>query len=109
MYDCIIIGAGPSGMTAAIYTARKKLKTLLLGKLPGGQMVWSADVENYTGFSFITGSDLTLKFEEHLQSVKDDLEIKYGIEVVNIDKHITSFVVEDKSGEVYYGRSLIIA
>lgn len=109
MYDCIVIGAGPAGMTAAIYTARKKLKTLLLGKLPGGQMVWSADVENYTGFSLITGAELTLKFEEHVKSVTEDLETKYGAEVVSIDRHITSFSVEDKSGQVYYARSLIIA
>ena len=61
MYDTIIIGAGPAGMTAAIYTARRKLKTLVLAKAVGGQMIWSADVENYTGFSMISGADLTLR------------------------------------------------
>jgi NADH-dependent peroxiredoxin subunit F len=109
MYDVIIIGAGPAGMTAGIYTARKKLRTLLLGKSLGGQMVWSADVENYTGFSMITGADLTLKFEQHLESIKEDLEIQTGVEVVNIDRNITSFAVEDKTGRIYYGRALIIA
>jgi NADH-dependent peroxiredoxin subunit F len=109
MYDCIIIGGGPAGMTAAIYTARKKLKTLLVAKEAGGQMVWSSDVENYTGFSFITGADLTLKFEEHLKSIPEDLEVKYGEEVVELEKNITSFAVHTKSGEVYYGRSVIIA
>jgi alkyl hydroperoxide reductase subunit F len=109
MYDVIIIGGGPAGMTAAIYTARKKLKTLVLAKQLGGQMVWSSEVDNYTGFSFITGAELTQKFEQHLESIKEDLEIKEGVEVVKIEKSITSFQAEDAAGKVYFGRSLIIA
>ncbi|MEZ4180049.1 MAG: FAD-dependent oxidoreductase [Candidatus Doudnabacteria bacterium] len=109
MYDCIIIGAGPAGMTAGIYAARKKLNTLILAKEAGGQMVWSSDVENYSGYSMISGAELTLKFEEHLQAVKEDLEVKLGIEVVNLEQNITSFAVEDKEGNVYYGKTVIIA
>ncbi len=109
MYDCIIIGAGPAGMTAAIYTARRKLKTLVLSKESGGQMVLSNDVENYTGFSMITGADLTLKFQEHLATLKDDLEMQLGAEVVSLEKNITSFSVEDKKGNSYYAKSVIIA
>ena len=109
MYDVIIIGGGPAGMTAAIYTSRKKLKTLLLTKQLGGQMVWSADVENYAGFSLITGAELTLKFAEHLKSIKEDLEIKEGVEVKHIDKNIKSFQVDDSTGQTYYARALIIA
>lgn len=109
MYDVIIIGAGPAGMTAAIYTARKKLKTLILAKAIGGQMVWSADVENYTGFTMISGADLTLRFQEHMASLKEDLEAKLDTEVVQIEKNITSFVVTDKAGNVYYAKSIIVA
>lgn len=109
MYDVIIIGAGPSGMTAAIYTARRKLNTLVLAKDVGGQMIWSADVENYTGFSMVTGADLTLKFQEHMASLKEDLEVKLGVEVAKLDKNITSFVVEDTKGNVYYAKTVIIA
>ena len=109
MYDTIIIGAGPAGMTSAIYTARRKLKTLLLSKNVGGQMIWSSDVENYTGFTMVTGADLTLKFEEHLESLKDDLELKLDTEVIGIEKNITSFAVTDKKGEVYYSKTVIIA
>ncbi len=109
MYDVVIIGAGPAGMTAAIYTARKKLKTLLLSKDMGGQMVWSADVENYTGFSFISGADLALKFQEHLKSIPEDLELKLGVEVAELERNITSFEIQDKTGMSYYGRSVIIA
>lgn len=109
MYDVIIIGGGPAGMTAAIYTARKKLKTLLLAKQLGGQMVWSSDVENYAGFSFITGAELTMKFEEHIKSIKEDLEVKDGVEVRHIDKNVKSFQVDDATGNTYYARALIIA
>ena len=105
MYDCIIIGAGPAGMTAAIYAARKKLKTLILTKDIGGQMIWSSDVENYAGFSMITGSDLTLKFKEHLESLKEDLEIKEGVEVVAIHKNVVSFEIEDKTGATFFTKT----
>lgn len=109
MYDCIIIGAGPAGMTAAIYTARRKLKTLVLAKEVGGQMIYSADVENYTGFSMVTGADLTLKFQEHMASLKEDLEVQLGVEVAKLEKNITSFAVEDTKGNVYYAKTVIIA
>ncbi len=109
MYDTIIIGAGPAGMTSAIYMARKKFKTLVLAKSVGGQMVWSSDVENYTGFSMVTGADLTLKFEAHMESLKEDLELKLDTEVISIEKNITSFAVTDKRGEIYYAKSIIIA
>jgi alkyl hydroperoxide reductase subunit F len=109
MYDVLIIGAGPAGMTAAIYAARKKLKTLVLAKQLGGQMVWSSEIDNYSGFSMVSGADLTLKFREHLLSVKEDLEFREGVEVVTLEKNITSFQVTDKTGQVYYARSIIIA
>ncbi|HMQ01924.1 MAG TPA: FAD-dependent oxidoreductase [Candidatus Doudnabacteria bacterium] len=109
MYDVIIIGAGPAGMTSAIYTARKKLNTLVLSKDAGGQMVWSSDVENYTGFSMITGADLTLKFQEHLASLKESLEVKLGVEVISLERNITSFIVEDTSGNQYFAKTVIIA
>lgn len=109
MYDCIIIGAGPAGMTAGIYTARRKMKTLIISKTIGGQMVWSADVENYTGFTMISGADLTLRFQEHMAALKDDLEVKIGEEVASIEKNITTITVTTKTGDVYYGKTVIIA
>lgn len=109
MYDVIIIGGGPAGMTAAIYTARKKLKTLLLTKQLGGQMVWSSDVENYTGFSMISGADLTLKFHEHLNQITEDLEVKEGVTVQSIERNVTLFQVTDSAEQEYFTRSVIIA
>jgi alkyl hydroperoxide reductase subunit F len=109
MYDCIIVGGGPAGMTAAIYTARKNLRTLLLTKNIGGQMIWSSDVENYTGFTMISGAELALKFKEHVDSLPDHLELHEGVTVTGISKNITSFAVMDDQNRSYYGRSIILA
>lgn len=72
-------------------------------------MVWSADVENYTGFTMISGADLTLRFQEHMAALKDDLEVKIGEEVASIEKNITTITVTTKTGDVYYGKTVIIA
>jgi alkyl hydroperoxide reductase subunit F len=68
VYDLIILGAGPAGITAAIYAARKKLDFLVITLDIGGQAAWSGDIENYTGYQFITGPDLALKFQEHMDA-----------------------------------------
>lgn len=109
MYDVLIIGAGPAGMTAAIYAARKKLKTLIVTKEVGGQMVWSSDVENYTGFSMISGGELAVRFRQHLTSIQENLELAEGVEVAELHKNVVSFEVIDKTGKSYYARSVIIA
>ena len=73
--DLLIIGGGPAGITAAVYSARKKIDFAVVSKDIGGQAAWSGDIENYTGYQFITGPDLAAKFEEHMKrydvSVKD--------------------------------------
>ncbi len=76
IYDLAIVGAGPAGMTAGVYAARKKLKTILLSKDIGGQAAWSSDIENYLGFTMIPGADLVAKFEHHLEKFKDDVELR---------------------------------
>ncbi|MBI3232231.1 MAG: FAD-dependent oxidoreductase, partial [Candidatus Doudnabacteria bacterium] len=75
----------------------------------GGQMAWIADIENYSGFSLINGAELTSKFKEHLQSIKEDLELKEGTEVVNVEKTADGFAVYDKTGQQYSTRAVIIA
>ncbi len=66
MYDLGIIGAGPAGITAAIYAARKNMNFIIIGKELGGQVVYNLTVENYTGFQEISGTDLVTKFRKHL-------------------------------------------
>ncbi|MCL1925138.1 MAG: thioredoxin-disulfide reductase [Defluviitaleaceae bacterium] len=76
MYDTIIIGAGPAGVTAAIYADRAGLKTLVLEKMfVGGQMVNTYEVENYPGFKMISGPDLSNTFKEHMLNF-ENIELK---------------------------------
>ncbi len=77
IYDVIIIGAGPAGMTAAVYTSRANLSTLMIERgIPGGQMANTEDVENYPGFEHILGPDLSTKMFEHAK--KFGAEYAYG-------------------------------
>ncbi|MFD1707585.1 thioredoxin-disulfide reductase [Siminovitchia sediminis] len=77
IYDVIIAGAGPAGMTAAVYTARANLSTLMIERgVPGGQMSDTADVENYPGFDHILGPDLATKMFDHAK--KFGAEYAYG-------------------------------
>ena len=108
-YDLIIIGAGPAGMTAGVYAARKKLKTLILTRDIGGQAAWSSDIENYLGFSMITGADLVAKFEKHLEEFKEDVELHL------INGGVTKITPGDKEVEVqtsdkqkFVGKAIII-
>ncbi len=77
IYDVIIAGAGPAGMTAAVYTSRANLSTLMIERgMPGGQMANTEDVENYPGFDSILGPDLSTKMFEHAK--KFGAEYAYG-------------------------------
>ena len=75
IYDLIIVGGGPAGISAGIYAARQRLKTLLLTKDFGGQMARkSVNIENYPGFEEISGFELIQKFEKHLKKQEIGIE-----------------------------------
>jgi alkyl hydroperoxide reductase subunit F len=106
MYDLIIVGAGPAGITAAVYAARKRLNVLVITKDIGGQAALSGDIENYTGYQFITGPDLAAKFEEHMR--KFDIQLKEGEAVTDI--HKIKNIIEVKTDKVAYeAKAAIIA
>src|SRR5262245_20949697 len=107
LYDVIIIGSGPAGMTAAIYCARKGLKTLVLSKDVGGQLNLSAELENYLGYSYIEAPDLIKRFEEHVE--RFDITRVIGEEVVNLEIADTIKIVHTQAGNRYQGCTLIIA
>lgn len=106
MYDLIIIGAGPAGITAAVYAARKKMNPLVISKDVGGQAAWSGDIENYTGFQFISGRDLTSKFEDHMR--KYGISLKEGEGAVDVKRVEDKIVVGTDKGQ-YESRTVIIA
>jgi NADH-dependent peroxiredoxin subunit F len=70
IYDLIIVGAGPAGMTAAIYAARRKIKFLMLSMDIGGQVNWSSEVDNYPGLPDFTGIEVVESFKKHLDNYK---------------------------------------
>ncbi|MBK3496003.1 thioredoxin-disulfide reductase [Viridibacillus sp. YIM B01967] len=77
IYDVVIIGAGPAGMTAAVYTSRANLSTLMLERgIPGGQMANTEEIENYPGFDSILGPELSTKMFDHAK--KFGAEYAYG-------------------------------
>ena len=106
MFDLIIIGAGPAGITAAIYAARKRIDTLIITKDIGGQNALSGDVENYTGYQFISGPELALKFEEHLR--KFDLTLKENEAAQEVKRAANLILVRSDKGS-YEARAVIIA
>jgi len=107
MYDLIIIGAGPAGMTAAVYAARKKLNTLLLSKDLGGQPNWTTGIENYMGYQFIEGPELMQKFEEQVKQFP--IEEKTGDGAASMSQVDGGFEVRIEKGETYQGKAAIIA
>ena len=96
VYDAIIIGGGPAGLTAGIYLSRARMSTLLIEKaLPGGQAILTEIIENYPGFPHgITGPELMQKIEE--QAVGFGLKIEYG-EVAEVCLLYTSPSPRDRS------------
>ena len=106
VYDLIIIGAGPAGITAAVYAARKKMSMLVISPDIGGQAAWSGDIENYTGYQFISGPDLAAKFEEHMK--KYNIELKEGEMAIDLKKLVDTALVKTNKGE-YRAKAVIVA
>ncbi|KPK98853.1 MAG: hypothetical protein AMJ95_01880 [Omnitrophica WOR_2 bacterium SM23_72] len=106
MVDLIIIGAGPAGITASVYAARKKMNLLVISKDIGGQAAWSGDIENYTGYQFITGPDLTAKFQEHMRNYAIPLKEQETATLVKKTNDSLK-VVTDK--DTYEARAVIVA
>jgi thioredoxin reductase (NADPH) len=106
IYDLVIVGGGPGGLSAGIYAMRAALNTILVEVgVPGGQMINSEEVENYPGFINVGGPELGQKFAEHAQS--------YGLEMVSreviaIEPGLDHHKVRLDNGDVYASHSIII-
>jgi len=106
MYDLIIIGGGPAGITAGIYAARKKLDTLLITKNFISQAGKAAWIENYPGFKGIVGLDLMNKFKEQLDKL--EIDINEGEEVKGIKKKGNVFEIRTTEKDRYTAKTVII-
>jgi NADH-dependent peroxiredoxin subunit F len=107
MYELIIVGGGPSGMSAAVYAARKLLNTLLIAGDIGGQVLWTNNIQNYMGFQLIEGDELIGKF--HKQVSQFPIDQKIGRNVANIRKIEGGFEVVSESGDKFEGKAVIVA
>ncbi|MEK4028055.1 MULTISPECIES: thioredoxin-disulfide reductase [Bacillaceae] len=105
IYDVIIIGAGPAGMTAAVYTSRANLSTLMIERgVPGGQMANTEEVENYPGYDHILGPDLSTKMFDHAK--KFGAEYAYGDIKEIVDGK--EYKIIKAGAKDFKGRSVII-
>ncbi len=107
LYDIIIIGGGPAGLSAAIYAARKVMKTLMISEDIGGQVTWTYDVDNYLGFSQIETGDLIARFEEHVERYSVEKLIGPEVKTLELAGKIKKVITDD--GGTYLARTVIIA
>jgi alkyl hydroperoxide reductase subunit F len=120
IYDLIIIGGGPAGTAAAIYAARKRLKTLFITSEWGGQSVVSEQIYNWIGTPALSGNDLAQNFKKHvLVNVGESLEVKEGEKVTSIKKteallpsngsKASVFKVKTESKKEFLTKTILIA
>lgn len=106
MYDLVVIGAGPAGLTASIYASCFKLNHVVIGTLPGGQMTYAPDILNYPGFEEVSGKELTDRMVS--QAKKRGGEILVA-GVTGIEKTGDGFNVTTDAKQSYTGKTIILA
>lgn len=107
-YDLVVIGAGPAGMTAAIYGVRANLSVLMLDKLaPGGQIINTNEIENYPGAKKINGAELAMEMFEHTQELGVEFDYKTVVKIEKDD--ILKRIYTDEDDEVIEALTVIIA
>ncbi len=106
IFDTIVVGGGPAGLSAALYAARQRLRTLLITKDVGGQMTLAQKIENYPGAPFISGIELAQTMLEQAQ--KFGAEVLYD-EVTRVEEADGGFQVHTRGGGTYRSQTLILA
>jgi thioredoxin-disulfide reductase len=107
IYDLVIIGGGPAGITAGIYASRKKMKVLLVTYDFVGQVGKSFLIKNYPGFDNVMGLELSQRLQKQLQGL--DVEIKEGEKVIGVEKQGDVFLVKTEKGNSFSGKTVIVA
>ncbi len=109
LYDLAIIGGGPAGVSAGVYAARKRLKTVLITESFGGQSVESFGIENWIGTKKVSGIDFSKMLEEHLRAYAEDVvDIKTGEKVQSVEKSDDVFEVKT-DGNSYKAKTVLVA
>lgn len=106
LYDLIILGLGPAGLSASIYASRYRIKHLVVGELLGGTLTVIPQVENYPGFQKISGLALTKRLVDQVKSLGGEIKVA-GLAEISRQKQI--FQVKTKSGETLTAKTLIMA
>lgn len=106
IYDTIIIGAGPAGFTAAIFATRREMKTLVIGRETGGQVVWAGEIENYPGFKSIESYEFIERFKD--QAISCGAELKEAA-VEKIEKLADENFKVTTSRDEFIAKSIILA
>ncbi len=110
IYDLIILGGGPAGVGAAVYAARKQLKTLIITSEFGGQSTVSETIYNWIGTPEISGMDLGKSLKKHAEYYKGEfLEIKEGEKITDIKKEDNIFNIKTDIGNTYQSKSVLVS
>ena len=97
IFDVLIVGAGPAGLTAGVYCARKMLNTMIISENIGGQALESWAIENYMGYRMVTGEDLMKKFEEQVRTLNIRLELDKALAVSKQDDIFSVATISDNT------------
>ncbi|MBP1929093.1 alkyl hydroperoxide reductase subunit F [Methanolinea mesophila] len=106
LYDVLIVGAGPAGLTAGVYCSRKGVKTVIISENIGGQALESWAIDNYMGYRMISGDELMRKFEEQVRSQNIHVELD---RVAGLRKEGVLFMVDTVTNATYIARTVILA
>lgn len=113
MYDLIIIGAGPGGLTASIYASCFRIKHLVIGEKLGGQMMLAPDILNYPGFSGVSGKELTSRMANQVKGLGTEIIIQNVVRITQSTNNpingVNYFEIETQDGKNYQSRALILA
>ncbi|MFA6256811.1 MAG: FAD-dependent oxidoreductase [Candidatus Paceibacterota bacterium] len=109
IYDLIIIGGGPAGTAAAVYAARKRMKTLFVTAEWGGQSVVSEQIYNWIGTVSLSGNELAENFKKHVMAnVGDSLEVVEGEKVQVVEKKGSNFSIKTDAGKEFEAKTVLI-
>lgn len=108
-YDLVVIGGGPAGMTAAIYAQRANLKTVIIEKyIVGGKMIKTSEIENYPGYDYILGPELSEKMQKQVEKLQVEFVTEEVIKITDSENHKIKTVLLS-SGDVLIAKGVIIA